>query len=101
MGSKELLSSVFHFPAGISINAIDPSANELVIDIACETASMPCPECHQLSARIHSRNPRMVADLPCAGRNVILALTLRKFVCGTSTCRRKIFTERLLGLVDS
>jgi transposase len=43
----------------------------------------------------------MVADVPCAGRNVILALTLRKFVCGTPGCPRKIFTERLPGLVES
>jgi hypothetical protein len=54
MGSRELLSSVFHFPAGITIDSIDPSANELVIRIACDVASMPCPECHQPSARIHS-----------------------------------------------
>jgi hypothetical protein len=32
---------------------------------------------------------------------VILTLTLRKFVCGTPTCWRKIFTERLPGLVES
>jgi transposase len=43
----------------------------------------------------------MVADLPCAGRNVLLALTLRKFVCGTPGCSHKIFTERLRGLVES
>jgi hypothetical protein len=55
MNSQEQLSSVFHFPAGITISSIDPSANELVIRLACETASMPCPECHQLSTRIHSR----------------------------------------------
>jgi hypothetical protein len=42
-----------------------------------------------------------VADLPCAGRNVILALTVRKFVCGTPGCLRRIFTERLPGLVES
>jgi transposase len=101
MGSREMLSSVFHFPAGITIDSIDPSANELVIRIACDVPSMPCPECHRPSARIHSCYQRMVADLPCAGRNVILALTLRKFVCGTSTCPRKIFTERLPGLVES
>jgi hypothetical protein len=53
MGSQELLSSVFHFPAGIIIDSLDPSANELVIGIACKTPSMPCPECHQLSARMH------------------------------------------------
>jgi len=80
---------------------MDPSANELVMRIACDFSSMPCPECHQPSARIHSCYQRLVADLPCAGRNVILALTLRKFVCGTPTCPRKIFTERLPGLVES
>jgi len=101
MDSREMLSSVFHFPAGITIDSIDPSANELVIRIACDVPSMPCPECQQPSARIHSCYQRMVADLPCAGRNVILALALRKFVCGTSTCPRKIFTERLPGLVES
>src|SRR5215472_14023086 len=101
MGSVEMLASVFHFPAGITIDSIDPGANELVIGIACDTPSMPCPECRQPSFRIHSRYQRTVADLPCAGRNVILALTVRKFVCGTPTCPRQIFTERLPGLVES
>jgi len=101
MGSQELLSSVFHFPAGITIDSIDPSANELVIGLACEAPSMPCPQCHQLSTRIHGHYQRTVADLPCAGRTVILALTVRKFVCTTPGCPRRIFTERLPGLVQS
>jgi transposase len=42
-----------------------------------------------------------VADVPCGGRRVILALTVRKFVCSTPTCPRKIFTERLADLVQS
>jgi len=62
---------------------------------------MPCPECHQFSARIHGSYERTVADLPCAGRNVLLMLTVRKFACRTPTCLRKIFTERLPGLVES
>ena len=37
MGSQEMLSSVFHFPAGIAIDSIDPGANELVIGLACDT----------------------------------------------------------------
>src|SRR5258708_38792237 len=98
---RELLSSVFHFPAGITIDSIDPSTNELVMRIACDLPSMPCPECQQPSARIHSRYQRVVADLPCAGRNVLLLLTVRKFVCSTPTCPHKIFTERLPRLVQS
>ena len=100
MGSREILASVFNFPAGITIESIDPSANELVMGVACDFPSLPCPQCQQPSARNNSRYQRLVADLPCAGRNVLLMLTVRKFVCGTATCPRKIFTERLPGLVE-
>ena len=88
-------------PVGITIDSIDPGANELVIGLACEAPSMPCPQCHQSSFRIHGHYQRTVADLPCAGRTVILALTVRKFVCSTPGCPRRIFTERLPGLVQS
>src|SRR5258708_22546761 len=96
-----LLSSILHLPAGITIIAVHPSATELVIRVACHAPSMPCPECHQPSTRIHGNYQRTVADLPCAGRNVLLMLTVRKFVCSTPTCPYKIFTERLPGLVES
>jgi transposase len=96
-----LLSSILHLPAGITITSVHPSATELVVRIVCCYSSMPCPECHQPSTRIHSNYQRTVGDLPCAGRNVILALTVRKFVCTTPTCSRRIFTERLPGLVES
>ena len=96
-----LFSRVFHLPAEITITSVHPSPTELVIGVACQAPRMECPECHQPSARIHGSYQRTVADLPCAGRNVILVLTVRKFVCGTPTCPRKIFTERLPGLVES
>jgi transposase len=95
------LSSILHLPAGITITSVHPSATELVVCVASHAPSMPCPECHQLSTRIHGNYQRTVADLPCAGRNVLLMLTVRKFVCSTSTCPHKIFTERLPGLVES
>jgi len=96
-----LFSRVFHLPAEITMTSVDPSPTELVMGVACQAPCMECPECHQPSARIHGSYQRTVADLPCAGRNVILVLTVRKFVCGTPTCPRRIFTERLPGLVDS
>src|SRR5215831_5825046 len=95
-----LLASVLHLPAGMVIDSARPSATELVISLACRQPSMACPACQQSSSRIHGRYQRTVADLPCAGRNVILALTVRKFVCGTPMCPCKIFTERLPGLVQ-
>ena len=51
--------------------------------------------------RVHGHYRRTVADLPCAGRHVVLALTVRKFVCTTPICSCQIFTERLPDLVQS
>jgi transposase len=58
-------------------------------------------QCQQPSDRIHGHYGRTVADLPCAGRHVTLALAVRKFVCRTPTCPQQIFTERLPRLVQS
>ena len=78
---------MFHLPAGIIITSVDPSPTELVMGVACQAPRMQCPECHQLSARMHGSYQRTVADLPCAGRNVILALTV---VLATYDIRREI-----------
>lgn len=101
MDSREKLSLLFHFPTGVTIDSIDLSATELVIRIVWDVPSMLCPECQQPSARIHSCYQRIIADLPCEGRNMILALNLRTFICETSSCPCKIFTERLSGLLES
>ena len=81
-------SSLFHLPAGIAVTSLHPSASELVIGVACHTTSMPCPQCHQPSARIHGRYQRTVNDVPCGGRTVVLRLGVRKFFCRTATCPR-------------
>ena len=52
MGSQEMLSSVFHFPAGITIDSIDPSASELVIGVACTFPLWPVR--HAISLRLVS-----------------------------------------------
>jgi len=88
-------------PDGIVIAAIHESLNSIEVHIACRKACAACPLCGQLSERVHGHYVRTVADLPCGGRRVILALTVRKFVCGRPTCLQKIFTERLLDLVQS
>jgi transposase len=49
---------------------------------------------------MHSRYSRRVADLPCAGRQVTLRLTVRKFFCPNPTCPRKIFAEQFPDLVS-
>src|SRR5713226_2028262 len=101
MSNLDTASPFFPLPDGIFISSVRPSVTELVVHIACRRPCAACPVCQQPSERVHGTYGRTVADLPCAGRRVILSLTVRKFVCTTPTCPRKIFTERLLGLVQS
>lgn len=58
-----------------------------------------CPLCSISSSRVHSRYSRTLADLPWNGTPVRLHLTTRRFVCRNQACSRRIFTERLPGIV--
>src|SRR2546423_11627063 len=88
-------------PDGLVIASLLATESQLVVHVACRLPTACCPLCHFPSERIHGHYGRTVADLPCAGRRVILALTVRKFVCRTPTCPRQIFTQRLPDLVQS
>ncbi len=101
MGNLDIASLLFSLPDGIFISSVRTTTTELVVRIACRRPCAACPLCQQPSERVHGSYGRMVADLPCAGRRVILALTVRKFVCSTPACPRQIFTERLPDLVQS
>jgi transposase len=88
-------------PDGLVIASLLATETQLVVHVACRLPTACCPLCHLPSDRIHGRYGRTVADLPCAGRHVILALSVRKFVCRTPTCPRQIITLRLPDLVQS
>jgi zinc-finger of transposase IS204/IS1001/IS1096/IS1165 len=95
MSNSDTTSPFLPLPDGIFISSVRTAPTELVVHIACWHPCATCPLCQQPSERVHGHYGRMVADLPCGGRRVILALTVRKFVCSVPTCPRKIFTERL------
>jgi transposase len=58
-----------------------------------------CPVCRFPARGIPRRYRRTVADLPWAHYRVVLQLGVRKFFCANGRCPRRIFTERLPGVV--
>jgi transposase len=60
-----------------------------------------CPTCGYSSQRIHSRYQRRLAGLPWQGRPLRLQLHVRRFICDTPDCPRRIFTERLPELATA
>lgn len=71
----------------------------LTIVVATVQSTAACPTCQQSMTRVHSHYTRTVADLPWADHAIRLALHTRKFFCTTTTCRCRIFTERLPTVV--
>jgi hypothetical protein len=101
MDCLDTASPFFPLPESLAITSVSVIDTQLVVRVVCRSPTACCPLCQLPSDRIHGHYGRTVADLPCAGRCVILALTVRKFVCRTPTCPQQIFTERLLELVQS
>src|SRR5215469_12432868 len=101
MSQTDSSSPFLPLPDGIVIASVHAETSQVIVHVICCRPTAACPLCGQLSQRVHGDYARTVADLPCSGRRVILSLTVRKFVCGTPTCLRKIFTERLDSLVQS
>jgi len=54
-----------------------------------------CPDCRQPTHRIHGHYRRTLADLPWTTAPIELRVIVHRFRCGTCTCRRKTFAERL------
>ena len=72
------------------------SAPDLVtVVIRAIRSQAACPACSSLSARVHSRYIRTVADLPWQGVRVRFRLHTRRFFCDHSSCWRQTFSERL------
>ena len=101
MSALSMASLFLPLPDGICISSAHATATILVVHVACQRSCAACPLCQQTSERVHGNYVRTLADLPCAGRRVILRLSVRKFVCSTPTCPRQIFTERISDLVQS
>jgi zinc-finger of transposase IS204/IS1001/IS1096/IS1165 len=75
-----VLSSVFLLPETLAIDGVYPTKTHLTIQVRCVLKSASCPLCQHPSERIHGSYGRTVADVPCGGRRVTLALTVGKFV---------------------
>jgi len=87
-------------PEGMLIDQIQITENGLVVSVIATHSTSCCPLCAEASSSIKSHYRRSLQDVPCGGRRVQLALTVRKFYCRNALCERKVFTERLPLFVE-
>ncbi|WP_203237075.1 ISL3 family transposase [Streptomyces gilvosporeus] len=92
---KELL---FPSIADVAVLSVDVNIEIVRVDAQCTTVGAACPGCGAWSTRIHSSYQRFPADVPSAGRSVVLQLRVRRFRCRNAACQRRTFVEQIAGL---
>jgi len=97
----ELLSSLLPQAPLLHLETwqIDTATAQLTLRVQSTQTLVHCPVCRFPTRRIHSRYRRTIADLPWAHYRVVWQLGVRKFFCANGRCPRRIFTERLPGVV--
>jgi transposase len=76
-----------------------PAPDAITVTATTIAPTAECPACAQPSNQVHGRYVRRIRDLSCLGRQVVLLLTVRKFLCCNKACPRSIFCERLPQIV--
>ncbi|MFD9225536.1 transposase family protein [Streptomyces sp. NPDC060064] len=89
------------FPSipSIAVLSVDVDIERVRVDAHCTAAGAACPGCGAWSTRVHSFYLRFPADVPSAGRSVVLQLRVRRFRCGNAMCPRRTFVEQIPGLM--
>jgi transposase len=94
------LPATFALPRDWEVTEIAWSGGVLTLTARCTQTHPRCPLCGTPTRRFHSQYTRRIADLPCGGQQVCLLVQVRRCFCEATTCRRKIFAERLAPFVE-
>src|SRR5947209_4935486 len=65
----------------------------LFLTVRSSKKAMTCPDWTQESMKVHSRYPRMLADVSLMDSAVVLRVQVRRFFCSNPACARKTFAE--------
>lgn len=93
------LAMLLGLPANLHLVNVEVKTTCLWIEVCSGLSVGVCPRCGKPSSQRHSSYTRTLADTPCAGRAVSIALHVRKFRCKNSDCTQRIFAERFLDYV--
>jgi transposase len=97
-GEAGLLVVLFPHLAGLDLVHVDDLGGGVRITARTRTASLACRGCGVVSARVHDRYRRRLADLACGGRPVQVMLEVCRFRCGNPACPVGTFAEQVPGL---
>ena len=85
-GEAGLLVVLLPHLAGLDLVHVEDLGGGVRITARTRTALLACRGCGAVSAQVHDRYRRRLADLACGGRPVSVVLEVRQFCCGSPAC---------------
>jgi transposase len=99
-GEAGLLLVLFPHLAGLDLVHVEDLGGGVRITARTRTVLLACRGCGVVSARVHDRYRRRLADLGCGGRPVQVVLEACRFRCGNPACPVATFAEQVPGLTS-
>jgi transposase len=99
-GEAGLLVVLFPHLAALDLVHIEDLGGGVRITARTRTVLLACRGCGVVSARVHDRYRRRLADLACGGRPVQVVLEACRFRCGNPACPVATFAEQVPGLTS-
>ncbi|MEU5949440.1 hypothetical protein ABZ793_28300 [Micromonospora sp. NPDC047465] len=94
----EIILALLPHLVGLRLEAVVVRGIGVRIDAATRTVRAAYVACGAWSTTMHDRYVRRLADIRLGGHEVLVALTVRRFTCVNSNCRRRTFVEQVPGL---
>ncbi|WP_399552598.1 transposase family protein [Streptomyces sp. YIM 98790] len=94
----ELKELLFPGIADLAVTSVEVSRAAVCVTARSTASGACCPGCGGWSERVHGSYQRHPAHLPSSGQPVVLALRVRRFLCGHQACCRRTFVEQIAGL---
>ncbi|MFJ5277849.1 transposase family protein [Streptomyces parvulus] len=83
---------------GIRVASVQDDGEVIRVGDRSRTSGARCPGCGSWSGQLHGSYLRFPADLPVAGRRVVLRFRARRFMCEDVSCVRRTFVAQVAGL---
>ncbi len=84
--------------SGLVLEEVDGAGQVVRLRARAAAPEGRCPRCDSTSRRIHAWQVRRLADLPVAGRSVVIELGVRRLICMNGTCPQQTFRQQVLEL---
>jgi len=84
--------------AGVQVEGVCRAGGPVRILAKATARSARCPQCGSASRRVHSCYERRLLDTAAGGCEVVICLTVRRFLCLAPACPKATFAEQVSGL---